>query len=93
MRSNEVEQSGYGAIKTLFAKTISIGKYALSFNIDQSSNSKAKRYVFTFRKSVRKKNGDVCAQGIISKGIFIVSHLANIRLGFFSRYQIKEKVD
>jgi hypothetical protein len=93
MGNLEVEKSEYGTLKTLFVKTISIGKYSLLFNIDQASNSKAKRYVFTFRKSVKKINGDLHSQGISSRGIFIVSHLRNIRLGFFNRYQIIEKLD
>ena len=93
MENLEVEKSEYGILKTLFARTISIGKYSLLFNIDQASNSKAKRYVFTFRKLVKKVNGDLRAQGISSRGIFIVSHLRNIRLGFFNRYQIIEKLD
>lgn len=89
----EIGKSESETLRTLFAKTISIGKYSLLFNIDQSPDSKAKRYVFTFRKLIKKINGDLHSQGISSKGIFIVSHLKNIRLGFFNRHQIIEKLD
>jgi len=92
MEHFEIEKSRYGTLKTLFTKSISFGRYSLLFNIDQAPNSKAKRYVFTFRKSVKKINSDTNFQSISSRGIFIVYLKKNIRLGLFNRHQIIETV-
>ncbi|RBQ07056.1 hypothetical protein [Pedobacter miscanthi] len=93
MEHSEIERSGYGTLKTLFAKNISIGNYSLSLNIDRAPNSRAKRYVFTFSKLVKKLNGNPDVQGVSSRGIFIIPYLRNIRLGFFNRQQVIEKLD